>query len=111
MRVYKKNVYIADKIICLSINHKTGKPSSCSKIAQNVIFVKVDDENFVDLNELICCKLPQHLAKKFVKQYKLQPKKDNDFYLANVRQYFKNKSINTDEKIEITNIIAQNKTL
>lgn len=111
MRVYKKNVYYADKMICLSMNNKTGNPSSCNKVEKNVIFVKVDDENFVDLDDLIYCKLPKHLARKFVKQYKLQPHKDNDLYLANVRQYFKNNSINTDEKVEITNIKTENKTL
>ena len=70
-----------------------------SKVVGNPI--KIDENTFIDYNELIESPLPQSLAKKFVTKYKTIPEKDGEIYVGNLTRYYNIKRKNTEDKIEI----------
>ena len=86
MRVFKKDIFIGSKVK-YTLNYDTKKTSKTFKpirIDSNVIFIKTDEDTYIDLYEFTFCTLPKSLAKKFVTQYKTSPTKDDDICVYNL---------------------------
>lgn len=113
MRVFKKDIFIGSKVK-YELNNDTKKASKALKpirIDSNVLFIKTDEDTYIDLYEFAFCTLPKSLAKKFVTQYKTSPTKSGDICVYNLTPYFNNKKYDENDRIDLKDIIYNTKSL
>lgn len=116
MRIYKKDVFYGSKFINnlnqKSIFNKISNKITIWKTKPNIIFIKLNDDCYIELDDAISAiensKLPKNMALKSVHKYKTHPTKDGEFYVANLKHYFKLDMFNENEKIDITAIEKAN---
>lgn len=110
MKVYKRNVYLGSKVVyniadddCEFFSKIIAKAFG-KKIATNVIFIKVDEDTFVDLNDILSSPIPKHLAIRSATKYKRKPTNACDVCAGGLKPYYKLKTADNNEKIELNEI-------
>ena len=104
MNIFKKNIYTATIEKCTSFptvasNALVGYGFDSKVLKTYVMIIKVNNDNYILLHDLISSKLPKRMAIKTISRYKTDAKEKGDLFLSDIRPYFKN--VDEFEKINL----------
>ena len=113
MKVFKNKVFIGSVSFCKELKQSAKKDPTIfsSRVEDDIIFIKTNEGTFIKLEELMKCYMPYTLARKHAKQYKLQPEKKGDYFIKNLKPYFKNNTCDETEKVDLRDLLTASKTL
>ena len=112
MKVFKKNVYLGTISQCIKAckNKKSLfkriNAYEAKKIKSNVLFIKIDESTYVELEELVQSKLPKSLARKIVTQYKDNIEKTGQIFIDKPTPFYKKGSYNENDKVDVEEILS-----
>ena len=107
MKVLKENIYTGIKCrasafkIIKRFGFISGSGYDYIKM-EKVFLIKINENEFVEANELLDKNLPKSLALKVCKHYPIQPSKKGDIFIQNAKPYYKH--FEEAEKVELSEI-------
>ncbi len=112
MKVFKKNVYLGTISQCIKAckNKKSlfkrVSAYEAKEVKSNVVFIKIDESTYIELDELVQSNLPKSLARKLVTQYKDIVEKSGQIFVDKPTPFYKIGTYNENDKVEVEEILT-----